>query len=128
MASSRSARMARKMAAYSSAAAAWAIPICVVWEWMMAAPSSRQRRASSATAAGVSATSGLRSLVVTPLTATSMMTGWSVVMSTRNVAAIGDEYLAGDEAGRVRGQEQRRPDHLLGVGHALHEVHLRRPH
>src|SRR5947209_16708228 len=109
MASSRSARMARKMDAYSSAAAAWAMPICVVWEWMMAAPSSRQRTASSATAAGVSATSVLRALVVTPLTATSMMTGRSVVMSTRNIAAVGDYDLAGDEGGGVGGEEQRRP-------------------
>src|SRR4051794_29524285 len=127
--SSRSARMNRKASAYSAAASAVAWPGAVVWMWMIAAPSSRQRTASAAMVSGVSGTSGLRALVVTPFTATSMMTGISELMSVspRNEAAVGNDHLAGHEAGGVGGQEQRRPHHLLGLGHALHQVHGGRP-
>ena len=61
------------------------------------------------------------------LTATSMMTGVSVVMSSRNVAAVGDHHLAGHEARRIRRQKQGGTDHFSGLGHAFHEVHFRRP-
>ena len=47
-----------------------------MWLWMMAAPAPMVARASAAISSGVIGTWGLCRLVVAPLIAASMMTGW----------------------------------------------------
>ncbi len=53
-----------------------------LWAWMMAAPASRQRPASARMSSGRNGTFGLRSRVVMPLIAASMITGASLIVGS----------------------------------------------
>ena len=73
-----------------------------MWLWMMAAPCSMQAKASAAISSGVRGTWGLRSLLVTPLIAASMITGRAVAsVALEEVVVMVGSYRA--DAGKSPG-------------------------
>ena len=74
-ASGRSGSTRRHTPRYSSAASAPLIPLPAMWWWTIAAPASKQARASATISSSVIGTCGFWAFVVAPLMATSMITG-----------------------------------------------------